>query len=29
LVWMVVVFVALYWKELKSKKRWLLRWGIW
>ena len=29
LVWMVVVFVALYWKQLKSKKRWLLRWGIW
>ena len=29
LVWMVVVFVALYWKHLKSKKRWLLRWGIW
>ena len=29
LVWMVVVFVALYWKELKSKKRWLIRWGIW
>ena len=29
LVWMVIVFVALYWKQLKSKKRWLLRWGIW
>ena len=29
LVWMVVVFVALYWKELKTKKRRLLRWGIW
>ena len=29
LVWIVVVFVALYWKQLKSKKRWLLRWGIW
>ena len=29
LVWMVVVFVALYWNQLKSKKRWLLRWGIW
>lgn len=29
LVWMVVVFIALYWKQLKSKKRWLLRWGIW
>jgi len=29
LVWMVVVFVALYRSKLKSKKRWLLRWGIW
>ena len=29
LVWMVVVFVALYWNQLKSKKRWLIRWGIW
>jgi len=29
LVWMVVVFVAMYRKQLKSKKRWLLRWGIW
>ena len=29
LVWMVVVFVALYWKQLKFQKRWLLRWGIW
>ncbi len=29
LVWMVVVFVVLYWKQLKLKKRWLLRWGIW
>jgi len=28
LVWMVVVFVALYWNELKNKKRWLIRWGI-
>jgi len=29
LVWIVVVFIALYWKELKTKKRRLLRWGIW
>ncbi len=29
LVWIVVVFVALYWKQSKSKKRCLLRWGIW
>ena len=29
LIWMVVVFVALYRSKLKSKKRWLLRWGIW
>ena len=29
LVWMMVVFVALYRSKLKSKKRWLLRWGIW
>ena len=29
LLWMVVVFVALYRNRLKSKKRWLLRWGIW
>ena len=29
LVWMVVVFVALYRSKLRSKKRWLLRWWIW
>ena len=29
LVWMVVVFVALYRSKLKSKKRRLIRWGIW
>ena len=29
LVWMVVVFVALYRNRLKSKKRWLLRGWIW
>ena len=29
LVWMVIVFVALYWKQLKSKKRWLIWWGVW
>ena len=29
LVWMVIVFVALYWNQLKSKKRWLIWWGIW
>ncbi len=29
LVWMVVVFVALYRSKLESKKRWLLRWWVW
>ena len=29
LVWMVVVFVAIYWKQLKSKKRRLIRGWIW
>ena len=29
LVWMVVVFVVLYWNQLKSKKRWLIRWWVW
>ena len=29
LVWMVVVFIALYWNKLKSKKKRLLRWGLW
>ena len=29
LVWMVVVFVALYRSKLKSKKRWLIRGWIW
>lgn len=29
LVWMVVVFIALYRSKLKSKKRWLIRWWIW
>ena len=26
---MVVVFVVLYWNQLKSKKRWLIRWWVW
>ena len=29
LVWIVIVFLALYRNKLKSKKRWLLRWWIW
>jgi len=29
LVWMVVVFVALYRNKLKSQKRWLIRWWVW
>ena len=29
LVWMVVVFLALYWNKIREKKRWLLRWGVW
>lgn len=29
LVWMVVVFVAMYRKQLKSKKTWLIRWWVW
>ena len=29
LVWMVVVFVALYRNKLKSKKRWMIRGWIW
>jgi len=29
LVWMVVVFIALYRSKLKSKKRWLIRGWIW
>ena len=29
LVWMVVVFVAMYRSKLKSKKTWLIRWGVW
>ena len=29
LVWMVVVFVAMYWNKLKTKKRWLIRWWVW
>ena len=29
LIWMVLVFVALYWNQLKSKKKILLRWWIW
>ena len=29
LVWMVVVFVAIYRNKLKSKKRWLIRWWVW
>ena len=29
LVWMVVVFVAMYRKQLKSKKTRLIRWWVW
>ena len=29
LVWMVVVFILLYWKELKKRKRLLLRCWVW
>lgn len=29
LVWMVVVFVAMYRKQLKSQKRWIIRWWVW
>ena len=29
LVWMVIVFLAMYWNVLKTKKRWLIRWWLW
>lgn len=29
LVWMVVVFLAMYRSKLKSKKTWLIRWWVW
>lgn len=29
LVWMIIVFLALYRNKLKSKKEWLIRWWIW
>ena len=29
LVWMVIVFLAMYWSKLKEKKRWLIRWWVW
>ena len=29
LVWIVIVFLAMYWSKLKEKKRWLIRWGVW
>lgn len=29
LVWIVIVFLAMYWSKLKEKKRRLIRWWVW